>query len=300
MRRRHPKRKRTGPYQLTAIGGSLLLCTAVAGCAGKGGGGGDTVRVSGSTTVNPVVADAGHALGGQGIKVSVDTQGGSAGGISQLGSGQIDVAMSSKPLSDADRKRFPKVDFVATEIGRDAVGIIIRRNVYESGTTSLSRDQLKRIFEGKTANWKEFGGPDLPVYVFDKEPGRGTREVLDKYLYQDGAAPPAPPGSGRYAIVGGNEETRTKLLTTPGSVAPLSSAFVEGRPELATVRVDGIELTPQNVAAKRYPLSRSLFLITNGKPAGNTRKLIDYVLSTQGQSLVTRHGYLNLARLGQR
>ncbi|GAB3288633.1 phosphate ABC transporter substrate-binding protein [Parasphingorhabdus pacifica] len=279
--------------RLAAVGAVTAVASS-AGCAGERG----TLRVSGSTTVNPVVADAAKVLRSRGLTITLDTQGGSAGGIAQLASGQIDVAMSSKPVGDAERERYSNVDLTATEIGRDAVAIVIRRDVYDAGVTSLTREQARRLFEGKVANWSELGGPNLPVYVYNKEPGRGTREVLDKFLYgEDGEAPPDPVG-GNYSIVGGNEETRTKVASTPGAVTPLSVAFTEGRQDLAVVEVEGALPTGEDVRTGKYPLARPLLLITDGQPEGSERTLIDFVLSSEGQQLVTEHGYLDLAKLG--
>lgn len=266
-----------------------------AGCAGDGG----TLRASGSTTVNPVVADAAEILGGKGLRISLDTQGGSAGGLAQLASDQIDIAMSSKPISKADRERFSNADLVETEIGRDAVAIVVPREVYDAGVRSLSRDQLKRLFEGKTSNWRELGGPNVPVYVYNKEPGRGTREVLDKFLYGDEQGAPPDPVGKNYAIVGGNEETRTKLATTTGAVAPLSVAFAEERQDLAVVSIEGTQPNGNDVSSGDYPLARPLLLITDGPPEGEERTLIDFTLSPEGQRLVAKHGYLGLAKLGK-
>ena len=252
--------------------------------------------MSGSTTVAPVAADAAQELKARGLHVLVDSQGGSAGGIAQLGAGEIDIAMVSKPIAPADRKQFPKVDFVTTPIGRDAVGIVVRRDVVVGGLDSISKDGLRRLFEGSVHNWRELGGPDLPVFVYDKEPGRGTREVLDKFMYEDGTAPP-PATTGNYAIVGGNEEGRSKVLSTPGAVTPLSVAFAEGYDKLAVLAVDGVRPTASTVAADRYPLSRSLFLVTNGKPQGAAKTFVDFVLSRAGQQLVSKNGYLTVAQL---
>lgn len=282
---------RTATAALTVAAlGALVACGP--------GGGGRTLRVSGSTTVNPVAADAAETLRERGLTITVDAQGGSAGGIAQLGDGQVEIAMSSKPVADDDRKRFPSVDFVSTIIGADAVGVIIRREVFEGGVHSLDRDQLRGIFEGTIVNWQAVGGPDLDIFVYDKEPGRGTREVLDRYLYGEDGAPPPPPRSSNFAIVGGNEETRTKLLSTPGSVGPLSSSFVTGVGQLVAVAVDGIEPAAAHVADGTYPMARPLFLVTDGQPAGAAETFVDYVLSTPGQQLVRRHGYLTLAELG--
>lgn len=206
--------------------------------------------------------------------------------------------MSSKPIVDGDRTAAPAVDFVETLIGQDAVGIVVRKEVLDGGLRSVSKAQLQSLFEGKVANWKELGGPDLEVFVYDKEPGRGTREVLDAYLYgKDGGKAPPPPNSPRYAIVGGNEETRTKLISTPGSVAPLSSAFAADQPKLGLLGIDGVVATSQTIADKSYALSRPLFLITDGAPAGPAKDFVDYVLGPAGQQLLTRHGYLTLAEL---
>lgn len=295
--------RRARARRLAALGVSLAVGMALAACGtgtAVGGSAGDTLRVSGSTTVNPVAADAAEALRRDGLEVTVDTQGGSAGGIAQLAQGQIDVAMSSKAVGDDDRRKHPGVDFVSTAVGEDAVGVIVRREVFDGGVKSLDRDQLRALFEGRVANWRELGGPDLAVFVYDKEPGRGTREVLDRYLYGKDAKAPPPPSSRNYAVVGGNEETRAKLLSTPGSVAPLSSAFVEGQPRLAAVAVDGITPTPDHIRDRAYPISRPLFLVTDGPPQGDAKRFVDYVLSEAGQGLVRKHGYLTLADLERR
>ncbi|OKJ18403.1 ABC transporter [Streptomyces sp. CB00316] len=272
------------------------LATACADGESRAGGGG--LRASGSTTVAPVAADAAEALKAQGMNITIATQGGSAGGISQLAAGQIDIALSSKPIAEEDRAAHPGTDFVATQIGSDAVGVIVTKPVADAGVRNLTADQVRGLFEGEITNWSELGGPKLDVFVYDKEPGRGTREVLDKYVYGDEKAPP-PPDSDNFAIVGGNLETRNKLESTPGAVGPLSTGFVEGRNKLAVVTLDGIEASPENIASGKYPMNRPLYLITNGEPTGDARKFIDYLLSDKGQSLLEPHGYLSLKQIGK-
>ena len=102
-------------------------------------------------------------------------------------------------------------------------------------------------------------GPDLQVFVYDKEPGRGTREVLDKFVYGK-EEPPAPPKSANYAVVGGNLETRNKLKSTRGSIAPLSTGFIDGHPDLVAVSASGGGLTAGIALAvkARVPQARLL------------------------------------------
>jgi phosphate transport system substrate-binding protein len=282
-----------------SLAAALAILPACGGDDGASVGAGRVLRVSGSTTVNPVAADAAEALRKRGVRITIDDQGGSAGGIAQLGQGQVEIAMSSKPVSDDDKRAAPAVAFTSAQIGADAVGIVVQKQVYDGGVRSLSRDQLAAVFEGRVKNWKELGGPDVEVFVYDKEPGRGTREVLDKYLYKDGKPPP-PPQSDRYAVVGGNEEGRAKVLSTAGAVTPLSTAFVVGYPKLAAVAVDGVAPTNDHIRDGTYALARPLFLLTNGPPTGAAKTFVNYVVSPAGQDLVRKHGNLTLSDLNGR
>lgn len=271
------------------IAAFVVTLAMVAGCGSASDGG--TLRVSGSTTVGPVAADAAEILRSRGMAVTIDNFGGSAGGIAQLAAGQIDVGMSSKPLDAADRDAHPQTDFVPTLVGHDALGVIVDQAVYDAGVTDLEAPTLRRIFAGEVENWSELGGPDLPVFVYQKEPGRGTLEVLVDYLYPDGDAPD-PPDSSRYAVVGGNEEARTKLASAPGAVGPLSVAFAGATDGLAAVAVDGVAPGPDTIRDGSYPLSRPLLLLTDGPPSGAAAEFVALLLSEEGQALVEANGYL--------
>ena len=50
--------------------------------------------------------------------------------------------------------------------------------------------------------------------------------------------------------------------------------------------------TPENIATGKYPMSRPLFLLTNGLPAGDGKSFVDFLLGERGQALVRKHGYL--------
>lgn len=254
-----------------------------------------TLRVNGSTTVNAVVTEAADALRAQKhMEITVDTQGGSSGGIAGVGDGSIDVGMLSKPVSDDDRKKYPSVNFVTTEIGRDAVALVVSDDVWKGGVRALSRAQIRDIYEQRITNWKQVGGPDRRIVFFNKEPGRGTWEVFAHWVYGDPKK--APPVS--FPEVGGNEETRSKVAGTRGAMSQLSSSWAVGKVHPLSIRLDdGTIADPNaaNIASGRYPMARALTFLTDGPPRGDARTLIDYVLSSPGQELVRKHGYLRIA-----
>ncbi|MGF1657360.1 MAG: phosphate ABC transporter substrate-binding protein [Verrucomicrobiales bacterium] len=258
----------------------------------------ETLRVTGSTTVNPVVSEAAEVLrNAHDLVITIDTAGGSTGGINALGDGRADVGMSSRGLSDADHEKFPSVNFHPIAIGQDAVSVVVAKDVWEGGVKSLTADQIRALYENEVTNWREVGGADQRVVFLNREPGRGEWEVFTKFLYPDRKDAPKT----NHAMVGSNEETRNKTGGTRGAVTFLSSPWADGNRvfALGIENTDGevIQASGSNIASGAYPMSRPLFVITNGEPDGAAKLLIDYLLSDQGQELVAKHGYLRLADL---
>ncbi|HYN22004.1 MAG TPA: phosphate ABC transporter substrate-binding protein [Thermoanaerobaculia bacterium] len=256
----------------------------------------EVLRINGSTTVNPVVVEAAEALRAKkGLQIQVDTQGGSSGGISALADGRVQMGMSSRPINDDDRKKFPNVQFHPVSIGTDAVAIIVSRDVWEGGVKSVTRAQMQQIYEGKITNWKEVGGSDRRIVFFNKEPGRGTWEVFAHWLYGDAKKAP----SVSHPEVGANEEARTKVRSTRGAVSQLSSSWADNKQVFALgIKTDqGQVVRPDaaHIAEGSYPLTRPLFVVTNGEPKGEAKAMVDFLLSKEGQALVRKHGYLALA-----
>lgn len=258
----------------------------------------ELVRISGSTTINPVIAEAAEYLrDARNMRIHIDTSGGSSGGINSLGDGRTDIAMASRPLNERDHKKFPEFDFHAVHIGEDAVSIVVSKDVRESGIHSISMAEMRGIYEGTIKNWKALGGQDRRIVFFNKEPGRGTWEVFVKWLY--GSENQAPMIS--HPEVGANAEVRNKVAQTRGALSFVSTPWVDESTifSLAIRAEDGALLTPtpDAVAAHSYPLSRPLYLITHGQPANGSKSVIDYLLSKEGQQLVQKHGYLALSNL---
>ena len=254
----------------------------------------DILKINGSTTVDLPVAEAAEILRTEKkMEIQIDTQGGSA----MLGEGLVQLGMASKHVSDDDRAKFPKCSFKEIHVGEDAVALIVSADVWEGGVKTITKEQAKGIYEGTIKNWKELGGPDKRIAFFNKEPGRGTWEVFVHWVY--GSPQNAPQVS--FPEVGGNEETRNKVAGTKGALAQLSSSWADGKTVFAlSIKTESGEViapTNENIATKKYPLSRPLFLLSNGEPTGNAKTFVGFVLSDRGQELVKKHGYLRLADL---
>ncbi len=273
-------------WKLLLTAGATLAATSLLGAAPA------PLRVNGSTTINPVVVEASEILRKErGLVIQVDTQGGSSGGMAALGEGRAEAAMVSRPLIDEDRAHYPKARFEGTRIGLDGVALVVSRDVWMGGIHTLTKAQLRGLYEGKVKNWKEIGGPDRRVVFFNKEAGRGTWEVFARWLYGDPKAAPLV----SLPEVGSNEEGRSKVTATPGSISQLSAAWADGKSIFAVGirRDDGKVISPTSAAILdgSYPLSRPLLIVTNGPPRGAAKILVDLLVSPRGQALVRKSGY---------
>lgn len=293
------KARKKRARNVARIVGAFIPAILVAACGGDAGteasapSSRSVLRVNGSTTVNPVVTEIANILTRENrMMITVDTQGGSSGGVSGVADGSAGIGMSSKPLSASDNERYPDADFRAFVIGIDAVALAVNENVWKGGVHHVTREQVRDIYEKEITNWKEIGGPDEPIVFLDKEPGRGTWEVFADWLYPDGDAPTIS-----HSQVGGNEEGRTKAATTRGAITQLSASWVADSPgidALGIVAENGeiVDPTHEAIESEAYPIRRPLLLITNGPPDPEERTLIDFALSERGREIVAKHGYL--------
>ena len=60
------------------------------------------------------------------------------------------------------------------------------------------------------------------------------------------------------------------------------------------VTVEGIKASAATAKDGTYPLARKLHMYTNGAPAGDVKAFIDYMLSADGQKIVTDSGFITI------
>lgn len=107
-----------------------------------------TVSLSGSTSVSPVMEVLADAYKKQNPAVTIEIQQtGSSAGITAVGEGICDFAMSSRTLKDSEASRLTSV-----AIAGDGIVVIVNR---QNEITNLSREEVKNIYSGKTTSWNQ-------------------------------------------------------------------------------------------------------------------------------------------------
>jgi phosphate transport system substrate-binding protein len=221
-----------------------------------------------------------------GKKIEV-TGGGSGVGLAALVNGTTDIADASRAIKPEEvakvRERF-NVAPEETAVAKDGVAIYVNA---ANPLQQITPAQLKAIYMGDVTSWKDVGGPDAPIVLYSRENSSGTYVFFKEHVLQnEDYSPTAQTLPGTAAVVNAVARERN-------GIGYGGAAYAKGVKELKVVGADGQAHLPsaENVKSGRYPLSRSLFMYTRGKPQGEARAFIEYCLSQPGQTIVTKVGY---------
>jgi phosphate transport system substrate-binding protein len=214
------------------------------------------------------------------------TGGGSGVGLSALINGTTDIAMSSRPMKEAEGDKLrTRFNTTGTEISVAKDGVTFYVNEANK-VEALTQEQLKGIYLGDITNWKEVGGPDAPIIVYSRENSSGTYVfVKDNLLNGEDYTSSAQTLPGTAAVV--NAVSKEK-----NGIGYGGAAYAKGIKELKIKKGnEAIAPSAENIKTGKYPLSRDLYFYLRNKPAADAKAFIDYVLSPEGQALVTKVGY---------
>jgi phosphate transport system substrate-binding protein len=216
------------------------------------------------------------------------TGGGSGTGISALINGTTDICNASRPMKASEREKLQQKyssPGVEIKVAKDGVALYVNE---ANSVTELTLDQIKGIYTGTITNWKQVGGNDSKVIIYGRENSSGT------YVFF------------RDVVLDGHDFVGT-TQTMPGTAALVNAvakdingigyggaAYGKG---IKYIKVKENSLTPgyepieENIKNERYPLARYLYLYTRSKPSGALKQYIDWILSDEGQAVVTKVGY---------
>lgn len=221
-------------------------------------------------------------------EVSIQVTGGGSGvGLSALINGTTDIANASRPISQSEiGKLKARYNTLGVEIPCAKDGITIYLNNSNS-VSELSTKQLSKIFSGKIKNWKEVGGTDAEIKLYGRENSSGTYVFFKDNVVKADYATSCQTLPGTAAVVNAVKKDRT-------GIGYGGAAYSEGVKQCKVKADDnGTAYLPtkENIAANNYPISRYLYMYLKSKPTGEVKKYIDWILSDEGQKIVTEVGY---------
>ena len=201
-----------------------------------------TLRYVGSSTIGNFVRDAEAAY--TGAQFVIDTEPESAGGEQAILEGLADIAgVAAVPHPDTLEK-----GVVATLIGRDAIAVVVHR---DNPLTSLTLEQLRRIFTGQVENWSEVGGTDLAVHPVIVSQASATRKVFRSAVLREA-------DYAKCEVLRPDGAVIPKVAGDPGAIGQVSVSFGAEGSGVRVLAVGGLQPQADN---PDYPITRPLYLL---------------------------------------
>lgn len=215
------------------------------------------------------------------------TGGGSGVGLAALINGTTDIANSSRPIKTSEIEKLKsRYNTLGVEIpcAKDGITVFLNES---NKLNELSLKQLSDIYTGKITNWKELGGPDESITLYGRENSSGTYVYFKEEVVKADYAAACQTLPGTAAVVNAVKKDKN-------GIGYGGAAYAEGVKH-CMVKKDASSPaylpTPENIAKNLYPITRYLYMYLRNRPTGDLKKFIDWVLSPEGQKVVTGVGY---------
>lgn len=246
-----------------------------------------TLQIEGSTTVGPIA----DAFAEYFMSVYPDLsltvrKTGSGDGVAALIDGRCDIATSSRFMRPEEFQKAVANNVlpVAHVVAMDGVCVVVHPSNPVKGLTTA---QVRDIYAGKITNWNQVGGTNMPIVVISRDTSSGTYETFESLIMR------RTPMAANVEYVNANPQAQARVRTTRGAIGFVGLGFLEG---VKVLPIDGVTPTRQTVSNGTYPVSRPLFLFTNGypQPGSMVHRYVSFHLTERGQELVESKMYVPL------
>jgi phosphate transport system substrate-binding protein len=262
-----------------------------------------SVQVKGSDTMVNAVQMVAEEFMKDYPRVFVAVTGGGSGvGIASLINKTCDVATASREMSpkEFETARERGVNPQEIAVAYDGVALIVNKN---NPVDKLTIQDLHDIFTGKATNWKQFGGKDLHIVTLSREVSSGTHMYFKEEVVQLAKKDGTEEFSRETLLLTSSQAIVEEVAGNEATIGYLGMGYLSDRTKALQIAKDKEFYPPdmEHVLKKTYPLSRPLFMYTNGEPHGVIKLLIDFTLSPKGQEQFKKTGFVPIGvMLGQK
>lgn len=199
-------------------------------------------------------------------------------GFNAVVDGSVDLFFSAHP--NAEQMQYAADNGVELEIvpvGLEAFVFFVNN---DNPVEGLTADQIRAIYRNEITNWSEVGGPDRMINPVTRVSGSGSQTMMDRFMDNDMLT------------------RRHPLAIFGGSIGYSFRFYLSGIVDNDNVRmlsVNGVFPDAENIRNGSYPLTADFYVIyrkDNDNP--NVRRLVEWLLSQEGQDLIEACGYVGL------
>lgn len=212
-------------------------------------------------------------------------------GFERLVDGQVDMFFGAKPsASQLEYAKEKGVELVYTPIGKEAFVFFVNE---KNPIDSLTSDQIKSIYHGDITNWKEVNGKDVEIIAYQRPERSGSQSMMTYFMGDVSLKEPLTYEM-EMAMMGIIQEV-AEYQNDKGAIGYSFRYFFEGLTQVdgaKMISVDGVYPSNESIQDGSYPIVTNLYCITvEGNDNENVEKVLDFLLSEDGQYLIEKTGY---------
>ena len=217
------------------------------------------------------------------------TGGGSGTGIASLISGTCDITMSSRNIKEKEiaLAKQKGIDPYEIKVGLDGLAVVVNP---KNPVSKLTLDQLAQIFTGKITNWKEVGSLDAKIVILSREVNSGTHVYFKEHVLRKNDPHSKEEFAPSALLLPSSQAIADEIAGNPAAIGYYGMGYISSKQKALLVAKDAtseyVASIIENVISGKYPISRPLFVYTNGEPQGRVKKFVDFMLSREGQEIV--------------
>lgn len=209
---------------------------------------------------------------------------GSTTGISAVIDGTAQIGMSSRRAKATEMSAATAKGVMLKPIivAHDGIGIVVSAS---NPLAKLTKRQVEQIFSGDVTDWSAVGGKPGKISIYTRNTSSGTYSDFRQLAM---ANRDYAKSSQKMA---GNEQIAAEVGKNPNGIGYVGLAYLTA-PGLRVVAVDGQIPTKETVLKGTYPFARPTFYYTNGAPAGEAEKFVEFTLSAEGRRIAEKVGFV--------
>lgn len=252
--------------------------------------------IDGATAAFPVYSAFVHAVYPEDTKLydGVFEFYNTVGGYQMLAQKKTDIFIGAAPSKEqvTYAEQFGTT-FEYTQIGSEAFVFFVHK---DNPIDSLTLEQIKGIYSGKITNWSQLGGKNEEIVPFQRNEGSGSQSMLIRLM---GDTPIIEPNmQERVGGMGGIIHEVADYKNKSNSIGFSFRFYVEGiikNPDIKMIAIEGVAPTKENIQNESYPIIAPVYAVTyEGNKKENVHKLIQWMLSDEGQYIIDQTGYVGL------
>jgi phosphate transport system substrate-binding protein len=230
------------------------------------------------------------------VRISV-TGGGSGTGIAAMLNGTVDLANSSRHITqvEIETARARGIEPIEHVISQDAIAVIVH---HDNPISNLTLQQISDIYSGRYSNWMEIGGADRPIVRLSRETNSGTHVYFLEVVMRLGDPDNRTLFSQDTLLLPSAEGIMAEVRHNPNAIGYDGLGYIT--PDVKTIAVARDEQGPyvlpsaDTVNDDSYPIARDLFMYTAGEPVGAVADFLGFIFSEEAQQIGTELGFVPL------